>query len=94
MKRHDQDLALFGLPAAYSAEELKAAWRRVAFETHPDREGDIAKFHAAGEAHARLVAALRRRRCSTCDGLGTVQARRKASFMHAVACPTCKGAKR
>jgi curved DNA-binding protein CbpA len=49
---------VLGLPphAGLSDDDVRAAWRRVAAATHPDREdgGDPARFGAAAAAYAAL----------------------------------------
>jgi len=53
----DPFLAL-GLPASadLTDDDVRAAWRRIAATTHPDRDdgGDPARFAAAGAAYAAL----------------------------------------
>jgi hypothetical protein len=50
--------AALGLPAAagLTDEEVRAAWRRLATRTHPDRDdgGDPAAYTAAATAYAQL----------------------------------------
>ena len=54
----DDPFALLGLAAGagLSDDDVRAAWRRVAAATHPDREdgGDPARFGAAAAAYVRL----------------------------------------
>jgi hypothetical protein len=54
----DNPFALLGLPArpGLSDDDVRAAWRRVAAATHPDREdgGDPARFGAAAAAYVVL----------------------------------------
>jgi hypothetical protein len=54
----DDPFALLGLPAraGLSDEDVRAAWRRIAAATHPDREdgGDPAVFGAAAAAYVTL----------------------------------------
>jgi curved DNA-binding protein CbpA len=54
---HDP-FALLGLPArpGLSDDDVRAAWRRIAAATHPDREdgGDPARFGAAAAAYVML----------------------------------------
>jgi curved DNA-binding protein CbpA len=54
----DDPFAALGLPAraGLSDEDVRAAWRRIAAATHPDREdgGDPARFGAAAAAYAQL----------------------------------------
>jgi hypothetical protein len=54
----DDPFALLGLPtrAGLSDDDVRAAWRRIAAATHPDREdgGDPARFGAAAAAYVAL----------------------------------------
>jgi len=54
----DDPFALLGLPArpGLSDDDVRAAWRRIAATTHPDREdgGDPARFGAAAAAYVTL----------------------------------------
>jgi curved DNA-binding protein CbpA len=54
----DDPFAVLGLPAraGLSDEDVRAAWRRIAATTHPDREdgGDPAVFGAAAAAYVTL----------------------------------------
>lgn len=54
----DDPFAVLGLPAraGLTDDDVRAAWRRVAAATHPDREdgGDPARFGAAAAAYAML----------------------------------------
>ena len=47
--------AVLGLEAAATAEEVKAAFRRLAREHHPDRGGDVERFQRVQAAHDALV---------------------------------------
>jgi curved DNA-binding protein CbpA len=55
---NEDPFAVLGLPARadLSDEDVRAAWRRIAAATHPDREdgGDPARFGAAAAAYAML----------------------------------------
>lgn len=54
----DDPFAVLGLPAraGLSDEDVRAAWRRIAAATHPDRDdgGDPARFGAAAAAYDML----------------------------------------
>src|ERR1700749_2191596 len=58
MAVQDDPFALLGLPprAELTDDEVRAAWRRIAAATHPDREdgGDPALFGAAAAAYVLL----------------------------------------
>jgi hypothetical protein len=55
---NDDPFAALGLPAraGLSDEEARAAWKRIAAATHPDRDdgGDAARFGAAAAAYDTL----------------------------------------
>ncbi len=66
---------LLGLPprADLSDDDVRAAWRRVAAATHPDRDdgGDPARFGAAAAAYAVLRTGYGRGEALADLGLGT-----------------------
>jgi len=43
-----------GLPRTASEAEIKTAYRKLAVEHHPDKNGDPIQFHAINEAYAVL----------------------------------------
>jgi curved DNA-binding protein CbpA len=43
-----------GLPKNATAAEIKAAYRKLVIEHHPDKQGDPVKFRAVAEAYAVL----------------------------------------
>lgn len=45
---------VLGVSKDASADEIKAAFRRRAFETHPDRGGDAGEFREVHDAYERL----------------------------------------
>ncbi|HET9599217.1 MAG TPA: DnaJ domain-containing protein, partial [Anaeromyxobacteraceae bacterium] len=48
--------AILELPVEASEDQIRAAYRRRAFATHPDRVGgDAAAFHAVSEAYRSLI---------------------------------------
>lgn len=51
--------ALLGLPAVFTADELKKAYRAKAMLTHPDRGGSAAAFNAVQNAYEKLVPHVR-----------------------------------
>jgi curved DNA-binding protein CbpA len=56
--RRADPFTVLGLPASadLTNDEVRAAWRRVAAETHPDRDdgGDAARFAAAAAAYTAV----------------------------------------
>jgi len=55
---NDDPFLVLGLPAQAGVgdDDVRAAWRRIAAATHPDRDdgGDPARFGAAAAAYALL----------------------------------------
>ena len=49
---------LLGVPAVSTREEVRAAYRRLAAEMHPDRGGSDAHLAALTEARDRILATL------------------------------------
>lgn len=47
--------SMFGLPTSASVSEIKAAYRRRAFQLHPDRGGDLASMVALNVAYEDAV---------------------------------------
>jgi hypothetical protein len=74
----DGPFAALGLPArsGLTDDEVRAAWRRVAAATHPDRDdgGDPAAFAAAAAAYTELRTVTGRR--EACAGRGQSRPRR------------------
>jgi hypothetical protein len=52
------DLRVLGVSWPCSAEELKAAYRRLALRAHPDRGGSAEEFRRVNEAYERLMDAV------------------------------------
>jgi molecular chaperone DnaJ len=63
-----------GVERSASAEDIKAAFRRLAMQHHPDKGGDAAKFKEANEAYQVLSDASKRKQYdqygTTFDGAG------------------------
>lgn len=51
---------VLGVPRSASAEQVREAWRRAAFEHHPDRGGDPVRFREALAAFELLDDPARR----------------------------------
>lgn len=49
---------LLGVPAVTTRDEVRAAYRRLAAEMHPDRGGSDARLAALTEARDRILATL------------------------------------
>jgi len=51
---------LLGLEAATAtADDVRRRFKELAFDHHPDRGGDVKKFHAISDARNRCLAALK-----------------------------------
>lgn len=61
-----------GLTGDASLDDIKARWRQLSMEHHPDRGGDPAKFHAARLAYKEAYAEAMARPCQLCNGTGKV----------------------
>lgn len=53
-----EGMALLGVPANYTREDIIAAFRRAVKKAHPDLGGTAEMFHKLVEARDRLLAAL------------------------------------
>lgn len=54
-RKHNQALDLLGLNSFANHSDIRAAWRRMAFETHPDRPGgSVEAFRRVNEAYEIL----------------------------------------
>lgn len=68
-------LRVLGLESSASIEDVKAAWRRIAFETHPDRQnGSLDSFVVAKSAYDFLTGSA-----SDLEFLAAAEAQRSAS---------------
>ena len=81
-----------GLTQDASLAEVKAAWRRLAFIYHPDREGgDAAEFDLCNKAYqACLVEAAKAKPCKGCGGTGK-QMVNSGFTATSISCRLCAG---
>jgi len=77
---------LLGLTKQATVTEIKARWRQLASQHHPDRGGDPAVFHQYRTAADKAlgVAEERERECPACLGKGKVQ--KRGIFLTCEAC--------
>lgn len=63
-----------GLPDTATPDEIKAKWRQLASETHPDKGGDPAEFARLRKAYnLAMEEASAPKPCVRCGGRGKVQ---------------------
>lgn len=89
---HADDLKLLGLPADPDVELVKARFRELAHQKHPDKGGDPGEMSELTAAYRRVLSKveLEVRRCKTCHATGTVKVAR-GLFHVDIKCPDCKG---
>lgn len=85
----------FGLSPDASPAAVRARWREIALQHHPDRGGLAITFNQLREDYqAALAEALAPQRCIKCGGTGqkTVASTGTHGFHYAVkVCPKCGG---
>lgn len=79
---------VLGLPPSATPAEVKARWRELRTQLHPDHGGDTVKFNQAQRAYekAYLIAL----KCRACGGTGKQVVNNGFSQL-TVRCPVCKG---
>lgn len=83
-----EDYARLGCTQHSSPAEVKAQYRTLGFQAHPDRGGSAEEFHLLKQAYDRVLAEQQREKCPVCKGVGkTTQT--KGFTTLAVACPAC-----
>lgn len=62
------------LDASSSLEEVKARWKTLASQHHPDRGGDAGVFNCMRQAYQQAVKlAAKPKKCAVCNGTGKRQ---------------------
>ena len=80
-----------GLNDGATEQEVRAAYRRMAQQLHPDKGGSVEEFQQLKDVYQKaLRLALKSKVCQTCDGAG------KICIYHGFhstksRCPDCKG---
>ena len=59
-----------GLPTTAAPEEVKARWRELARQHHPDHGGAIEEFQRLHDAYVRAYAEALTAPCPACGGSG------------------------
>lgn len=85
-------LQLLGLEPGAMPSAIKARWRQLATQHHPDKPGGNAEtFQQYREAYQlALLQSLKPVRCTVCDGAGKVTEGSGFNTIR-VRCKTCKG---
>jgi DnaJ-class molecular chaperone len=85
---------LLGLPETATPDELKAKYRELTKQHHPDMAGGNAvQFQAVQNAYKKVVDHMRAANCEDCRGRGKVLRARGFSSMHET-CKACGGSGR
>lgn len=89
---------VLGLSPEATVDAVKARWRELARQHHPDKGGDAETFHKFRQAYmtalqAAIKASKRRGDCSDCAGTGKVVNPLMSRSFHVVRirCKTCGG---
>ena len=82
MKEHE----LLGISEDVTPEEIRAAYKIAVQRNHPDKGGDIEKFHQIQKAYKKLS----KTPCSICGGKGKIE-ERNGAFKTTKDCPRCLG---
>lgn len=82
---------VLGLPVGASVEAIKARWRTLAREHHPDHGGTAENFHRYRAAYnAALADAGKPKTCIPCQGSGRVTRQVGVNTL-VMRCDACKG---
>lgn len=82
---------VLGLPETASPDEVKARWRVLAGEHHPDNGGDAVRFDECRKAYQQAYAsAAEPKPCDNCGGAGKIDVTRGFNQVK-LTCSACKG---
>ncbi len=81
---------MLGIPETASPDEVRAAWKRKAIETHPDKGGKMEDFHAARVAFAEALRIAENAPCAECIGTGRRE-ERFGFYTMPMRCDACRG---
>lgn len=81
--------AVLGLTEAATPDQVKAKWRELAAQHHPDKGGDAGEFQRFNKAYkAALSFANEPKVCGECQGTGKMTINRGFSVVQ-ITCPKC-----
>lgn len=89
----DQDPRLPGVTADSSPDEIRAVYKRLVWERHPDRGGSAEAFNDLHLAYREAHECAFRAPCPACDGRGSSLVTNGFSTLRVV-CEACLGSKR
>lgn len=78
-----KELAVLGLVNGASNEQIKDAYRKLAMQHHPDRNGDANEFARVTKAYKSLI-----KLCEMCKGT-RIYPKRTGAIVKRVPCPAC-----
>ena len=83
--------SVLGLEKTSTVEEIKARWKHLASETHPDKGGDSEEFNKYRQAYTEALAiASEPKPCTHCGGKGKLEVTSGFTVM-SVRCNPCNG---
>jgi DnaJ-class molecular chaperone len=83
---------LLGLEPGVSPAEVQAAYKRLAFQAHPDQGGSAEQFEELNQAAKAAKAYALTEPCPTCRGKGHL-GQSSGWFSTTLLCQTCHGSK-
>lgn len=83
---------ILGISRDSPPDEVKAVWRELAKEHHPDHGGDGEKFQELHKAYVKALYLSKNAPCPECDGTGKITKQQGFNTLK-MACPVCKGLK-
>jgi len=82
---------ILGLPSTAKPDEVKAKWKSLASEHHPDKGGDATQFHKMHQAYKQaLRIASQPKKCPACGGTGKRKETHGFNTIE-ISCRFCKG---
>lgn len=84
---------ILNLPTTATPTEVKARWRVLAIQHHPDHGGDALEFQRLHDAYVRAYAEVLTTPCPACGGTGEKTV--PGGFLNLkLCCDTCEGSRK